>query len=68
MNLRINYLDGTEKRVDIKKIDIIPVPEEDPNFPTIFNISNISGKEIIINVTSNIISDISEVKNIDFVE
>jgi len=57
-----------ELKKDIKKIDIIPAPKEEPNFPTIFNISNISGKEIIINVTSNIISDISEVKNIDFIE
>lgn len=68
MKLRINYLDGTEKCIEINKIDIIPIPKEEPNFPIIFNINNVSNKEIVINVTSNAISDISKVKNIDFVE
>jgi len=68
MKLRINYKDGTEKYIGVNRVDIIPIPEEDPNQPTIFHINNVSATEIDLHVTSNIISDISEIENMDFIE
>lgn len=68
MKLRINYKDGTEKYIGVNRVDIIPVPKDASNFPIIFNINNVSKSEIDIHTSSNIISDISEIENMDFIE
>ena len=61
--LKVNYIDGTSKEVPIKNIHISNTPED--SGVLFCNIDSVKDG-VVINATSNIVPDISLVKNIEF--